>query len=216
MTTFFPIELICPVCGTEFESQTVGSCGFASKRTDFRPNYWGANPVYHFYHDCPTCGFCSSQQIYDTKINNEEFIKHIEELGPLDKASWEESLMNKIERAMRCLELMRDYNIIDINEFTLANNWINAYWWANDHEHQKRFGDIVLDYFEKADNQGEVPDGQKLDILYLRGEINRRIGNIDKANEFFERVLELAQAFPDKHKILSLASQQKTEPKEVL
>jgi uncharacterized protein (DUF2225 family) len=204
------------VCGTEFESQTVGSCGFASKRTDFRPNYWGANPVSHFYHDCPTCGFCAPEKMFDSEIVSKEFIKQIKEMGPLKKTSWEENLTRKIERAMRCLELMKEYKIIEINKFTLANNWINAYWWANDRESELRFANIVLGYFKEAYKQEQVPEGQILEILYLRGEINRRIGNIEKANELFDHVLELAQDLPDQSKIASLAYQQKTDPQEIL
>jgi len=48
MTTTYPIQLSCPVCETNFESTSIGSCGYASKRTDFLPNYWGLDPVPFF------------------------------------------------------------------------------------------------------------------------------------------------------------------------
>lgn len=216
MTTFFPIDLTCPVCGTEFKSQTIGSCGFASKRTDFRPNYWGANPVFYFYHNCPNCGFCSTEITFEHTFNNDEFKKKIKALIPINEDSYDSNLISKIERAMRCLELMKDYDLIEIDEFALANNWINAFWWANTKENEIKYGKIVLDYFDKAFKKGQISEDRILQILYLRGEINRRIGEIKVANEFFDKVLDLSENVEDKNNIASLAYQQKENPKENL
>lgn len=216
MTTFFPIDLLCPICDTKFKSQSVGSCGFASKRTDFRPNYGGANPVNYFYHNCPKCGFCGTQNSFDMKIDDDKFKEKIKTMGPLEKNEYEHNLSIKIERAMLCLELMNEYEIIDIDDFSLANNWINAYWWASKKEEEKEFAEIVLDYFDKAFNKDQIPKDRILEILYLRGEINRRIGNFEKANELFDGVIKLAKDKEELNDIASLATQQKTEPKENL
>ncbi|MBD3230539.1 MAG: DUF2225 domain-containing protein [Candidatus Lokiarchaeota archaeon] len=117
MTTFYPIKLKCPVCKSIFESYELGSCGFASKRTDFRPNYWGANPVEYMYHLC-NCGFGSVISNFELEINDIDFIKKIEELGTLV----DYSLSEKIERAMICLELLNEYGYINLNTLDLANN----------------------------------------------------------------------------------------------
>ena len=108
MTTFSPISLACSVCNTIFESNEIGSCGFGSKRTDFRPNYWGFNPVIFFYHLCPNCGFCGPKSMFESKLDNAELRKKIDQLGPLS----EFSLSQKLERAVICLQIMNDLEMI--------------------------------------------------------------------------------------------------------
>jgi hypothetical protein len=216
MTTTSPIQLSCPVCETEFESTSIASCGYASKRTDFRPNYWGLNPVPFFYHCCPSCGFCSTSSFFKRKIDNINFKKRMKNIAPLKQDFYDMEISSRIERAMYCLEVMNEYNIINLNELELANNWINAFWWAKTTESQKRFGKIVLEYFAEAFKKKQVSENGILQILYLRGEINRRIGNKKEANEFFDQVIELAKKLPDPNNISSLAKQQKINPKENL
>lgn len=216
MTTFFPINLKCPVCETQFTSQEVGSCGFASKRTDFRPNYWGFNPVFYFYHFCSHCGFCSTKTHFEIVIENAEFKKRVKKMSPLQTESGSIDLFDKIQRAMHCLELMNEYNIIGLNNFELANNWINAFWWAASSEDQRHAGKIVLEYFENAATRDQIPEKQILVITYLRGEINRRIGNQEEACKYFDQVIELADKLPDPNNIVSLAKKQKENPKENL
>ena len=210
MTTLNPLKLKCPICETDFESSSVGSCGYASKRTDFRPNYWGLNPVEYFFHDCPHCGFCSDENYFNSKIENPELRKKIIKIGPLK----EYSLEKKLERAMHCLELLINYNLRDTDEFGLANNWIQVFWWAASHVSELKFGKIVLDYFEKAFHKNLIPEKQIPTIKYLMGEINRRIGQKNKANEFFDEVISITKHKNELQDIHDLAVQQKTNPKE--
>jgi len=145
-----------------------------------------------------------------------EFKKKIKNIEPLTQNSYGKEFSSRIERAMLCLEALSEYNIININELELGNNWMNAFWWANTPENQEKFGKIVLGYFATAFKKEQVPEKDILQFIYLRGEINRRIGKKDKANKFFDRVIKLAKKLPDPHNISSLAEQQKTNPKENL
>ena len=214
MTTFSPISLNCPVCETSFGSNEIGSCGYASKRTDFRPNYWGFNPVRYFYHLCPNCGFCAPKPNFNSKFENPELKKRILELGSLEN----HSLSEKLERAMVCLEILNELGIVNKNEFALANNWMDPFWWAETNEEMKRFGTIVLGYFEQAFDKGQVPSDQLFTIKYIMAEIHRRIGNKNKANNIFDEVLALTQKKENKNQenIFNLSVQQKTNPKENL
>lgn len=214
MTTLHPIELQCAVCEKTFESSEIGSCGYASKRTDFRPNYWGFNPVYYFYHLCPHCGFCAPKSVFEMEFDkNKAAIKHkIDELGPLKT----DNLSKKLERAMVCLEIANELEIVKINELTLANNWIEPYWWAENEAEIKKFGEIALRYFYSAFEKDEIPPDQIISIQYLMGEINRRIGNREKAIELFDEVLALAKNDEKLKDIFNLAMQQKSDPKDII
>lgn len=211
MTTFAPILLRCPVCDQSFKSNEIASCGFASKRTDFRPNYWGFNPVEYFFHLCP-CGFCGSKQIFDSKIENDDAKKEILELETLKV----HDLPKKLERAMNCLEILNNFGIVENNEFKLGDSWLYPYWWVKNPEGVKKFGEKVIHYFEIALDKGQIPSDQFYSILYLIGEINRRIGNQDKANKLFDEVISLTKDREDQEDIRNLALQQKNNPKENL
>ncbi|TFF86853.1 MAG: DUF2225 domain-containing protein [Promethearchaeota archaeon] len=211
MTTLFPIQLQCPVCNNIFDSNEIGSCGHASKRADFRPNYWGANPVEFFYHLC-TCGFCSIKSLFKLEINNKDFIEKIENLGPLRHYT----LAQKIERAMICLELLNEFGYVDLNNLDLANNWINAFWWARNSDEINKFGKKVLDYFQDAYENNLIKKDEILTIRYLMGEINRRMGNIESANKFYDEVISQSKDIKDQEDIYKLALRQKTDPKENL
>lgn len=209
MTTFYPIKLKCPVCKNIFESYMMGSCGYASKRTDFRPNYWGSNPVELMYHLC-ACGFCSKKSYFELEINDADFIIKIEDLGSLTNCF----LSEKIERAMICMELLNEFGYINLNTLDLANNWINAFWWSRNMDRIKKFGKIVLEYFQDAYENNLIEQDQLPTIRYLMVEINRRIGNIKNANELFDEVISDIKDNEDQENIYKLAFQQRYDPKE--
>jgi tetratricopeptide (TPR) repeat protein len=212
MTTLSPITLKCLICEKYFESNEIGSCGFANKRTDFRPNYWGFNPVNYFYHLCPHCGFCASKAVYEMDFDASEFRKRINELGPLK----EPALSQKLERAMQCLEIANELGIANVNDLTLANNWIEPYWWAETEEEIKKYGEIALKYFYNAFKEDLVFEDEVISAKYLMGEINRRIGNQEEAIKLFDEVIALAENDPEAKETYDLAVQQKTNPKENL
>ncbi|NVM31978.1 MAG: DUF2225 domain-containing protein [Candidatus Helarchaeota archaeon] len=214
MTTWYPIELVCPVCETTFTSNSIGSCGHASKRTDFRPNYWGFNPVRFFYHNCPECGFCAPYKYYQSKFENPAFREEIESLGPLPELDFFTGLEVKLERAMVCLETMNDFGIISLNEYDLANYWIEAYWWAKNPNLIQKCGEIVLQYFNRALEKNLIPEEMIFQINYLIAEIHRRIGHEERANELFNEVISLTKDEVELEWIYKLAVQQKTSPQE--
>ena len=203
MTTLHPIELKCSVCEKTFESREIGSCGFANRRRDFRPNYWGFNPVYYFYHLCPHCDFCAPKSVFEMNFDKTEIKQKMDELGPLKN----DNLSKKLERAMVCLEIANELGIANVNDLTLANNWIEPYWWAEKEGEIKKFGKIALQYFYRAFEKDQVPADQIISTKYLMGEINRRIGNIEKAIELFDEVLSLAESDKELKDIYNLALQ---------
>ena len=62
MTTLRQIELRCPVCDTEFKSQSVVSTNaFGGKRTDFHERAAGTQPLAYLIHMCSECGYSGAE-----------------------------------------------------------------------------------------------------------------------------------------------------------
>ncbi len=212
MTTIYPLPLTCPVCNEDFESCEIGSCGFGSRRTDFRPNYWGLNPVLYFYHLCPSCGFCGTKASFKKTFENATFKEKILSLGPLH----DHSLEKKLERAIICLEIMKRYDLIQMNEYDFANYWLDLFWWAETPELMKKSGQMVIKYFQIALEKNIVPSEEIFKIKYLIAEIYRRLDQKNIANKLFDEVISLTEKNDDLKWLHNLAIQQKTSPKDIL
>jgi uncharacterized protein (DUF2225 family) len=212
MMTLFPINLTCPVCGSQFESQEIGSCGFASKRTDFRPNYWGLNPTEYFFHLCPNCGFCAGKSNFEETINNPEFKQKMDRVGSLKEVK----PSNKLAQAAKCLEAMHECHLQELTDLKLGETWILAYWWSENPKDEAIYGDFALAYFKKAFQTETVPEEEIPTITYLMGEINRRLGRKAEASTFFDKALILAGKKKESQFIAKMVKQQKESPKDDL
>ncbi|MBD3230538.1 MAG: DUF2225 domain-containing protein [Candidatus Lokiarchaeota archaeon] len=78
----------------------------------------------------------------------------------------------------------------------------------------KKFGKIVLEYFEDANKNNLIEKDQIYNVRYLMGEINRRIGNVEKANKIFDEVISETKDDKNEEKIYQIAFQQRFSPKE--
>jgi uncharacterized protein (DUF2225 family) len=62
MTTLTDEIRACPVCESRFPVTAVNSCGSHGADSDFRPHYWGPDPLENYVHSCSECGFSGYQQ----------------------------------------------------------------------------------------------------------------------------------------------------------
>ena len=65
-----------------------------------------------------------------------------------------------------------------------------------------------MKYYEEAFDKGQIPSEYFYTALYLMGEINRRIRNMEKANKYFDEVISLTKNRDNTEKIRNLAIQQ--------
>lgn len=207
MTTIVPITLNCPACGKEFQSSVVGSCGYASKRTDFRPNYWGMNPVEYFYHLCPNCGFCSNETFFKSRIEDLSLLASLKRLGVLENPTVSE----KLERACICNEMIDENASTPMTNWMKSNMWLYAFHWASGKEEEEKYGKKTLKFLVGALKDGSAEEEKVPFVQYLIGEINRRIGNVKKAMQYFNLVIDSKD-----EKLSALARQQRDDPKDTL
>ncbi len=60
MTVWRRETRVCPVCENRIRVVTVDACGSHGADSDFRPHYWGTDPLEQFIHACRDCGFAGT------------------------------------------------------------------------------------------------------------------------------------------------------------
>lgn len=196
MTTLVTIHLTCPVCGEHFASQRIASTNSVGQDTDFRPHTVGEDPQPHYVHVCPECLFAAFEGDYNQV---EDGVRRMVLEGEHNPEQFADELASdalsgsaKYLLAARCYS--RDSRASDLR---LADLHLRASWCARqegrtDRERAAQLDAVLL--FEQALAQGEVAEDQLPTILYLIGEIYRRIGRFELAVAMFDQALEVAGA----------------------
>ena len=214
MTTLNLIELTCPVCENAFRSQTVvATNAFGGKRTDFHERAAGMQPLPYFVHMCTHCGYAGVERDFSEQIDlGDEIRGHV----------WSD-LATALLRELPSGSLKYDH-AAKVAEWQgndpryLADLYLRAAWCCVDErdiEAERYFRRKAAARFAEALEQFDgVAIEERAVITYLIGELWRRIGNDDRALEWFDKVPDevtepVAQAW-----VLEVAQQQRESPRE--
>lgn len=188
-------ELVCPVCGNKFLIKAIkkSSNKILKRESDFYVHYSIINPYFYEVYLCNHCGYAalssdflkikpsqvplvrekvtpkwqgkSYPEIYNVKIAIERY-----KLALLNYFYLEDVASKK---AMTCLRIAWMYRLLkdNINEVTFLKQAIQG--------------------FEHAYTEEKFPlyEMDEFTALYLLGELNRRIGDDDKALSWFGKVI---------------------------
>ena len=214
MTTLNLIELTCPVCENAFRSQTVvATNAFGGKRTDFHERAAGMQPLPYFVHMCTHCGYAGVERDFSEQIDLGDQIR--------DRV-WSD-LATALLRELPSGSLKYDH-AAKVAEWQgndpryLADLYLRAAWCCVDErdiEAERYFRRKAAARFAEALEQFDgVAIEERAVITYLIGELWRRIGNDERALEWFDKVPDevtepVAQAW-----VLEVAQQQRESPRE--
>ena len=199
MTTLITVRLTCPVCGTVFSSQAIGSTNRVGQDTDFRPHAAGLDPIPHYIHVCPQCCFAAFQGDFEhvePEVRRRVLagdIKAEEIIGSEPRSALKGS--TKYLLAARCYEY--DSRATTLR---LADLYLRASWCARQEGRRQRERECQTEAvlrFEKALEEGEVEEGQLQVTLYLIGELYRRLGLFELAVDYFDRAAEVEPSLAD-------------------
>jgi uncharacterized protein (DUF2225 family) len=157
---------------------------------DFCAYYKDENPDYYVVRVCPKCGFSSTEnsalkltddqkKVFQTKINirwkERDFGGHRE---------WEIAL-ETYKLALLCAQTIGDSERI-IASLLQHIAWLYRY--KEDYDQEQRFLKFCLDsYIHVYENEGVGANNARL--LFLIGELHRRVGNFNDAVQWFSRVI---------------------------
>ena len=213
MTTVGRISLICPCCGTEFDGRTIYSTNtFGGKTTDFHGRAVGAEPLHYIISTCTSCGFTDYSGTWPDKADlKPETLERVnKEIKPLAGG---EGLDGSLR--YRFLALIAESE--GRGEVAVADAYLKAAWLATEEsghtDIEMQCRRLAIEHFEKGLLDMERTDERYLTLTYLVGELYRRIGERDRANEWFDKVIRIAQP-SDPDWVTEIARQQRTDPKE--
>lgn len=214
MTTLHLIELTCPVCESEFRSQTVvATNGFGGKRTDFHERAAGMQPLPYFVHLCTHCGYAGVARDFGEDVDPSDRLKEQVwcELAPALRTSLPSGSL-KYEHAAKVAAWQGS------EPRYLADLYLRAAWCCvdeGDTEAERYFRRHAAWSFAAAlDSYDGVPPDERAVITYLIGELWRRIGDNERAESWYERVAEEVTEPNAQSWVLEVAEQQRVQPRE--
>lgn len=190
----------CPVCEKNFEVAKLKIKGLRviARDTDYCTHYEGLNPLFYDIWVCEHCGYAAQSEKYE-EISGRDSKMIFEKLEPKwgkRKYNGERTVDVAIETyKLALLNLqIRQAKPSEFARICLRIGWL--YRFKEDTEKEMEFLKHAVKYYDDTYQREKFPV-DKLDeytCLYMIGELNRRIGNLDAAVIWLGRLLSLPNA----------------------
>lgn len=188
----FKVKVTCPHCASSFESSRVRPSFKKAARTDtdFCVHYKEINPDYYVVRVCPFCGFASTENsLNKLKPAQKEAFKakvagHWTYRDMGGERNWEEALYTYKLALLSCQTVGEKGRVTAGLLHHIA--WLYRY--NGDEEQEKRFLQYALEEYTRTfeTESGELNNAR---LMYLLGELNRRLKQYNPAVRWFSRVV---------------------------
>jgi uncharacterized protein len=208
MTTPIEISLTCPACGTEFRSTSLMSTNHVGRRTDFHLITAGLPPLPFLIHTCTSCGYTDYPEGFeDHKHFPPELAQRIRnEFGPLVQ----DGLPDGGTRYGFAAKIAEWRGAV---AGVIADIYLCAAWCCVDEgqkESETIYRRLAIEHFKGAlENRDALPPEERLIIVYMVGELYRRVGDLPCAHDWFDRVISEGE---ESAPIVRLAQRQREDP----
>ncbi|MDW0110961.1 DUF2225 domain-containing protein [Sporosarcina aquimarina] len=198
VTPFYDKHTACLNCKVPFTTTKVRSrfVRVSSTDSDFKPNYLdpAVNPLFYNIAVCPTCGFSFTD---DFSPNFAQGTK--EQIESMITAGWKPHSLGgirEIEEAISSYKLgylsamVKKEKALTIAGITIRTAWL--YRIQENHEEEHRFLTLARNLYEEAYIAGDHIGTQMSEtrVLYMVAECSLRIGDSEKATQFFSKIIE--------------------------
>ncbi|MGQ9512725.1 DUF2225 domain-containing protein [Thermodesulfitimonas sp.] len=194
---FYPKQHICPACEAQFTSLSVKSKYVRLTRTDsdFCPYYETINPMFYEVLVCPHCGYAFTEEM--PRLTDREKA-NLATLLPKIRSSLSFSgernfdvAVESFRLAIQCLEAVGGKKLL-LGKLYLKTAWL--YRIAGKGEEEQQNLQKALAYLEQSYQTEQSADPTlELNLIYLLGDLNLRLGNEGAAARWFSRILEHPQ-----------------------
>lgn len=196
MEGLYDKEITCPVCEEKYKTKKVKSAAVKvdKKDSDFCMHFKGENPLYYSAYVCPHCGYSSTEKNFEKITNAQKSLvkDNISSRWNGKDYGGERSFEQIIEVHKL---IMLNYKIMRYPDSEMAKLCLKFAWfyrYRNDGKTEVSYLENSLMYFEKAyysERLDENPENE-LNIIYLMGDINKRLGKYSKAINWFQMALK--------------------------
>ena len=224
MTFLQQIHLRCPVCETRFQSLSAnvtnrpGEC-----RSDFREEGSGKHALPYLVHVCVSCCYAGHSDQFDDAVDIGPALRarvyaELSPRLPMRAAAGAPVLPLPGSEKYEAAAMIAEWQHADARY--VAELWLRAAWCCEDEsdiEAERYYRRKAAWAFDEAlETYDEVPSNERATIVYLVGELWRRIGDYGQANRWFARVPAEIIDFKAQQYILSVARRQAQQPEEWL
>lgn len=197
ITPFYDKKVNCLYCEQTFTTKKVRSRFLRVKHvhSDFFQEFKDPvlNPYFYEVAVCPNCGFAFTEQ-FSTHLSPN--IKKTIEKGLRDWKKQDFGGERDIDTAIRTLKLgllsatLKNEKHVVIAGLCLRLAWL--YRMKEDKEEEERFLNEALKQYKRSYEQADYLSTQMSDIriLYMIGELSRRVGKIKDAITYFSLVIQ--------------------------
>ncbi|MDT8862066.1 DUF2225 domain-containing protein [Alkalihalobacillus sp. MEB130] len=200
VTEFYDKKVTCLFCDHSFQTKQIRSrfIRVKSVHSDFYTEYKGdeINPYFYEVVVCPECGFSSTDSF------SKEFPFHTREAIKKQLINWKKQDFGKPRSVTDAIKtkklailsavLKKEKDLI-IAGLCLRLAWL--YRLTNSEEQELRFLANSLTHYKAAYINSEYigTSMTELTLLYLMGELARRIGEIEESASYFSKVIQHKQ-----------------------
>jgi len=192
MDPLYQIKLKCSCCESEFQTSRVRpSLKKASRSdTDFCSYFKEVNPDYYVVRVCPYCGFASTEN-FSSRLSDKQKADYLDKIGKHWKMK-DYGMERTEQEALECykLSLLTAQTVGESPRLVagLLHHIAWLYRYQNNREQENRFLAFALDaYIKVFESERDAISNARL--MYLIGELNRRLDNPHEAVRWFGRVI---------------------------
>lgn len=188
----YQIKITCAYCEHEFSTSRVRPSFKRAVRTDsdFCGYFQKENPDYYVVRVCPSCGFASTENSTD-RLNDKQRALFQEAIGSKfikrdygGHRDWAAAL-ETYKLGLLCAQTIGEKERI-IASLLHHIAWLYRY--RNNEQQEKRFLQYSLESYVRV-YETEGVGGSDARLMYLIGELNRRVSNYHDAVKWFSRVI---------------------------
>ncbi|WP_151737183.1 DUF2225 domain-containing protein ['Paenibacillus yunnanensis' Narsing Rao et al. 2020] len=192
LVPLYSIKVTCSICESEFTTSRVRpSLKKAIRRdADFCSYYKDENPDYYVVRVCPNCGFASTENSADklSEVQRQGFFEQVgkrwvsRDFG--GKRDWAAAL-ETYKLALICAQSIND------KERILASILHHIAWmyrYTGNTQQEQRFLRYALEEYIRV-FETDLLGGNDARLMFLIGELSRRVGEFNDAVRWFSRVV---------------------------
>lgn len=192
--TLYAREISCPVCGRKSSTMRVrlSAIKIEKKDTDFCTYYRDVNPMLYEVYVCPHCGYAAHADHFENidADGKKAVLQNVSRHWVSRDYGGERTLEQALEcykLALLCAQLKKD------KPSALAGLCMRIAWlyrFIGDESEERRFMQAALENYTAA-YERQFDDGgmSEINLLYIIGELYRRLGDPAKAVQWFSRVV---------------------------